>query len=113
MTTTACTRWPSVMSGVKCGCSMLKWSEDIEGLSIIHGGTVKQRGSKDETSPRRHGGHGGLGWRHDGKAFHGRRLLFRCPGESRTPLSAAHMADGWVPAFPTDQVRGLKAHGTT
>jgi len=32
---------------VKCGCSMLKWSEDIEGLSVIHSGTVRQRGGKD------------------------------------------------------------------
>ena len=30
----------------------------------------------------------------------------RFTGESRCPLRK------WIPAFPTDQVRGLKAHGT-
>src|SRR5207248_5928157 len=31
--------------------------------------------------------------------------LFRITGESRYPSSE------WIPAFPTEQVRGLKAHG--
>jgi len=43
-----------------------------------------------------------------GDAFHS-----VVPAKAGTHLSEAHMADGWVPAFPTDQVRGLKAHGTT
>jgi hypothetical protein len=28
-------------------------------------------------------------------------------------LEESEVADKWIPAFATDQVRGLKAHGTT
>ena len=34
------------------------------------------------------------------------------PAKAGTHLAAASEADWWVPASPTDQVRGLKAHGT-
>src|SRR5437667_7063995 len=33
------------------------------------------------------------------------------PAKAGVHLSPAGAADRWVPAFPTDQVRGLKAHG--
>ncbi len=33
------------------------------------------------------------------------------PAKAGAHLSSARQADQWVPAFPTDQVRGLKAHG--
>jgi hypothetical protein len=33
------------------------------------------------------------------------------PAKAGIHFSGALAADGWVPAFPTDQVRGLKAHG--
>src|SRR5438270_9994712 len=35
------------------------------------------------------------------------------PGKGRDPFFSVSGADWWVPAFPTDQVRGLKAHVTT
>jgi len=34
------------------------------------------------------------------------------PAEARTHRSGDRAAERWVPAFPTEQVRGLKAHGT-
>jgi hypothetical protein len=33
------------------------------------------------------------------------------PGEPRDPPFDVSEVDEWVPAFPTEQVRGLKAHG--
>jgi len=33
------------------------------------------------------------------------------PAEAGAHLSAARAAGRWVPAFPTELVRGLKAHG--
>ena len=35
------------------------------------------------------------------------------PAKAGIHLSTVSGADKWVPAFPTDQVRGLKAHGMT
>jgi hypothetical protein len=35
------------------------------------------------------------------------------PTKAGTHRPAFETTEGWVPAFPTDQVRGLKAHGTT
>ena len=35
------------------------------------------------------------------------------PAKTGTHSSTARTAEKWVPALPTDQVRGLKAHGTT
>jgi hypothetical protein len=39
-------------------------------------------------------------------------ILLASPAKAGVHLSAAQAADAWVPAYPTDQVRGLKAHGT-
>jgi hypothetical protein len=39
--------------------------------------------------------------------------LIVIPAQAGIHLSKARAAEEWVPAFPTDQVRGLKAHGTT
>src|SRR5438876_10173836 len=41
----------------------------------------------------------------------GATTLNASPAKAGVHLSAAGAADRWVPAFPTDQVRGLKAHG--
>ena len=35
------------------------------------------------------------------------------PAKAGTHSSTGELAAPWVPAFPTDQVRGLKAHGMT
>lgn len=35
------------------------------------------------------------------------------PAKAGIHPSAVSEADRWVPAFATDQIRGLKAHGTT
>jgi hypothetical protein len=35
------------------------------------------------------------------------------PAKAGIHRAIARAAEGWVPACPTDQVRGLKAHGTT
>src|SRR5438128_1734592 len=40
-------------------------------------------------------------------------FCFVTPAKAGAHPFAAAKADQWVPAFPTDQVRGLKAHGTT
>jgi len=33
------------------------------------------------------------------------------PAKAGVHLSKARAMEKWIPAFPTDQVRGLKAHG--
>ena len=35
------------------------------------------------------------------------------PAKAGTHRAAARLAEMWIPAFPTDQLRGLKAHGMT
>jgi hypothetical protein len=38
---------------------------------------------------------------------------FVIPAEAGIHWSTCGVAETWIPAFPTDQVRGLKAHGMT
>ncbi len=48
-----------------------------------------------------------------GNSHLSKALKLVIPAKAGIHYSAFVMADKWIPAFPTEQVRGLKAHGTT